>query len=95
VLEAGWLATQQHARPAVVAALVDSNEVGGDPTGWAALVSKLDAIKASAKLGGIRVVIVVTQAAGSGPIPDDRASMVCRHAGIDRKYVWVLHSIVA
>ncbi len=45
----------------------------------------MEAVKGAAKARGMRLVVVVVQSAGEGEIPEDRAAMVCRQAGIDKR----------
>eukprot|EP00887_Chlorella_sp_A99_P005191 scaffold1.g5191.t1 len=74
---AGWLRKHRNQRPAVAAVLVERQSV-------------LDAVRSAAKGRSIRIVVVVVVPAATGSIselPEDRAGMICRQAGIDRRSV--------
>lgn len=84
VLDAAWLEHKQRRCAAVQLIIVDSKEVAGDPSSWASLVAKLDASKSAAKAHNVRSIILVLRGPRDSPVPDDRISMVCRHAGVDK-----------
>lgn len=49
------------------------------------LLLQMEAVKGAARPRGVRVMVVVVQAPGEGDLPDDRAAMICRQAGVDKK----------
>ena len=85
--QAGWLAKQRNTRPAVAAVFVEYGAVVGDPSSWAWLVTQLDVVRTAARSRNLRVVVVVVLPSSTAEVPEDRASMICRQVGIDRRSV--------
>ncbi|KAK9807487.1 hypothetical protein WJX72_000478 [[Myrmecia] bisecta] len=90
VLKSDWFAKHRQRRPAVAVVFLERDAVVGDPTSWARVCAQLDTVRAATRSRGGRVVIVVVQGPGAGELPEERTSVLCRQAGIDRKCVSLL-----
>jgi len=84
ILRADWLEKHQSRVPAVAIVIVSRDEACGDPSSWAALAARLDAVRSAAKRRAVPVVVALMTSATRGALPDDRSAMVARHAGTER-----------
>jgi hypothetical protein len=65
--------------------------VSGDPTSWAGVCHALDVLKTATRSRGVRIVVVVVQQPQDAPVPEDRATALCRQAGLERKYACLIY----
>jgi hypothetical protein len=85
ILPVDWIQEHQNRYPSVAVLAISREDAAGGPSAWASLVSTLSMLTASCKPRGIYVVIVViAELVGNADLPEDRATMVCRQAGIER-----------
>lgn len=85
ILQVDWIQEHQSGYPSVAVLAISREDAAGGPSSWASLVSSLSTLTAACKPRGIYIVIVVlADFPGSADLPEDRATMVCRHAGIER-----------
>lgn len=85
ILRVDWIQEHQSRYPSVAVLTISREDAAGGPSAWASLVSTLSMLTAACKPRGIYIVIVVIAGnAGNADLPEDRAMMVCRQAGIER-----------
>lgn len=61
------------------------NDVVGDPGSWARALADIDAVRGATRGRGAHVVLAVVADTPLGDVPDDRAQLLIRQAGIERK----------
>ncbi|KAF4391797.1 hypothetical protein F8388_017392 [Cannabis sativa] len=98
ILKRDWLLKHRTKIPAVVAALLSSDCVSGDPAQWLQLCSDLDNLKTVIRARNIRLVLVVVHSHSKGEfdqignvfdiddITEDRMLALRKRAEIDSKY---------
>ena len=62
-----------------------SRSAVGDAAGWQRLCSQLEAVRAATKVANARIVVVMVQEVAAGEVPEERAAVICRLTGIERK----------
>ncbi|KAM6556511.1 hypothetical protein CsatB_003530 [Cannabis sativa] len=86
ILKRDWLLKHRTKIPAVVAALLSSDCVSGDPAQWLQLCSDLDNLKTVIRARNIRLVLVVVHSHSKDDITEDRMLALRKRAEIDSKY---------
>lgn len=78
-----WLQKHRERRPAVAVAFVAHEDVEGDPSAWASLTKRLDAVRADAAGGSTKLVVCVAGDDVPGALPESLAGPLRRHAQVD------------
>ncbi|XP_068330735.1 uncharacterized protein [Pyrus communis] len=87
IIKRDWLLKHRTKIPAVVAALLSSDRVTGDPAQWLQLCSDLDGLKALLRGRNIKLVVVVVYSNPSDEISEDQMVAVRKRAEVDAKYL--------
>lgn len=87
ILRRDWLLKHRTKIPAVVAALIPSEQVSGDPAQWLGLCTLLDQLKAVIRTRNIKLVIVVVQSSSEDNMNDDRVIALRKRVEVDSKYI--------
>eukprot|EP00899_Mesostigma_viride_P009627 jgi/Mesvir1/18666/Mv17165-RA.1 len=86
ILKASWLAKHRTRRPAVVIALMQRDDVFGDPAGWTNTCALIDSLKTALRGRPSKLIIVLVQATKEGEITDDRVAPLRRRAELEAKF---------
>lgn len=73
--------------PGALAVLLRHGDVMGDPKAWATCSQAAAAARTAARTLQARLMVVVTSPTAPGQLAEDRISMLCRQADVDRKWV--------
>jgi hypothetical protein len=88
ILKRDWLLKHRTRIPAVVAVLISSDHVSGDPAQWLQVCTDLENLKAVIRGRNIKLVLIVsTQSASKDDITEDRMIALRKRAEVDSKYV--------
>uniref|UniRef100_A0A1D2AC11 Trafficking protein particle complex subunit 11 domain-containing protein n=1 Tax=Auxenochlorella protothecoides TaxID=3075 RepID=A0A1D2AC11_AUXPR len=77
--------------PGALAVLLRHGDVMGDPKAWATCSQAAAAARTAARTLQARLMVVVTSPTAPGQLAEDRISMLCRQADVDRKSILALH----
>lgn len=85
ILKADWLTKHRTRMPAVLAVLLDRDQVYGDPTQWLEVCTNLDNIKAVIRGRNIKLVVAIVQPTSQGEVNEERLSALRKRAEVDAK----------
>ncbi|CAM6085659.1 unnamed protein product [Calypogeia fissa] len=85
ILKADWLAKHRTRSPAVLAVLLDREQVYGDPIQWLRVCENIDTIKNVIRGRNTKLVIAIVQPTLSGDVNEDRLTALRKRAEIDAK----------
>ncbi|PRQ47168.1 putative Foie gras liver health family 1 [Rosa chinensis] len=92
ILKRDWLLKHRTKVPAVVAALISSDRVSGDPAQWLELCSEIDNLKGLIRGRSIKLVVVVVNSHSTEEISEDQMVAVRKRAEVDAKYLLTFYT---
>ena len=87
ILRADWLTKHRQHRPAVAVAFFAREAAVSDAT-HGAVCAQLEAVRAAVRRRGASLLVVlVSEAASTTPVPEDKLSGLCRRGALDARFV--------